>query len=268
MVETKKNENVGSLMNEIKENLENVILESQKNRATMDYAAICSCALQLLDEIFGKDQYSMPIDVEQIYQELEIPIIEMDLNSYMEDCDPKRVNVITGKISIRRSLLNDKIVRKNIYIDENTAPIQQRYAMAHELCHYILKMDERMFSDEYCNMPMLPKDPAELVADAFAIFLLIPLGPFLEEFLAYVERERRSGRPPFKTSDWFEHLSAVSYVEEDYVAYGYQEIRFVANWLYEMKLRDEEEAPSKEVEVLWSKKDKYITDDIIRGLFI
>ena len=155
MEKYEENEELGILMLKIKENLCRVAEAPKEKGAIMDYAAICSCALQLLDQIFGEDNYSMPIDVGAIYKRLGVPIVEMDLNSYMEDCDPKRVNVITGKISIRKSLLDD-VVRKNIYIDENTAPMRQRYAMAHELCHYILKMNERVFSDEYCNMPMLP----------------------------------------------------------------------------------------------------------------
>lgn len=262
---------LGLLMKEIKKNLESVMQNHDGRIPNIDYAVICNCAIKLLDKIFG-ETYTMPIDIHLIYEKLGISVIETDLNSYMEECNPRRVNKITGKISIRKSVLNNSVIKKSIYIDENTAPIQQRFAMAHELCHYILKMDDKMYSDEFCNMPMLPKNSAELVADAFAIFLLIPLNPFLKEFLKYVENERKSERPPFKTSEWFEYLSAVSYVAEDYVAYGYQEIRYVANWLYELKQRKEAgenvEENKEGVEVLLSKMDTYLTDDIIKGLFI
>ena len=53
----------------------------------------------------------------------------------------------------------------------------------------------------------------------------------------------------------------------DYVAYGYQEIRFVANWLYEMKVNGKEKELREEVKVLWSKRDTYLTDEIIKGLY-
>lgn len=225
------------LMKKIKKTLSEIAGQNELGALNIDYSVICNCALELLDIVFGEDDYALPIDINAIYKRLNIPIVEMDLNSYMENCKPKRVNRIIGKISIRKEIISGE-TKRSIYIDENTPPIIQRYAMAHELCHYIMKTDKAMFMDEYCNMPMLPKDSTELIADAFAIFLLIPIGNFLDAFLEYVTNERDSGRPPFRTSDWIEHLSTICYVAEYYVAYGYQEIRYVANWLYSMRNKE------------------------------
>lgn len=260
--EVQKVEGLENIMEEIK-NILGEFVEEQ-NVLNIDYAVICNCAIKLLDFIFGEDEYELPIDINHIYRKMKIPLLEMDLNRYMDGYLPKRVNRIIGKISIRKDFISGKM-KRSVYIDENTPPILQRYAMAHELCHYILKMDDRMFTDEYCNMPMLPKDPAELVADAFAIFLLIPIKPFMDEFLEYVNYEKKSGRPPFRTSEWIEHLSAVCYVAEDYVAYGYELIRYIASWLYGVK--DIEVCPSDNVKVLWEKRKKYLNQEIIDSLF-
>lgn len=254
-------EELKDIMEEIKKMLGEFV--NEQNTLNIDYAVICNCAIKLLDFIFGEDGYGLPVDINCIYEKMEIPLLEMDLNSYMDSYESKRVNRIIGKISIRRDFISGKM-KRSVYIDENTPPILQRYAMAHELCHYILKMN-RMFTDEYCNMPMLPKDPAELVADAFAIFLLIPIKPFMDEFLAYVNYEKRSGRPPFRTSEWIEHLSAVCYVAEDYVAYGYELIRYISSWLYSVK--DSEVCPGDNVKVLWEKGKKYLNQEMIDSLF-
>lgn len=256
------NGTVELLTKEIKEGL---LCDLKKEGGNyINYEVICSSALKLLDNIFG-GEYSFPIDIEYIYKKMNIPLYEIDLNSYMEGCNPKRVNRIIGKISIRRDIMSNEVKRR-VYVDENTPPALQRYAMAHELCHYIMQIEEPMYTDEYCNMPMLAKKQEELVADAFAIFLLIPLGPFLKEFSTYVRNERASGRPPFRTSDWIEHLSAVSYVAEDYVAYGYQEIRYVLSWLYHMK--DKNDYDDDRVKVLLDKKNEYLKEDYIKELFL
>ena len=250
----------------IREQLRESVLEREMGVRNIDFAVICNCAIGLLDEIFGENNYSFPIDIHYVYDKMGIPLYEMDLNSYMEGCAPKRVNRIIGKISIRKDLMTNKM-KRSVYIDENTPPVLQRYAMAHELCHYILQIDESEFyTDEYCNMPMLPKSPLELVADAFAIFLLIPLGPFLDEFLNYVKEEKESGRPPFRTSDWIEHLSAVCFISKDYVACGYEQIRTVAAWLYEMKGKDVKNCQN--VEILMNKRDIYLREEVIKHLYL
>lgn len=250
----------------IRETLREVISNFEEGAISIDFAVICNCAIELLDEIFGEDNYTLPIDIHYIYEKLGISLYEVDLNSYMEGCVPKRVNRIIGKISIRKNIMTDKI-KRSVYIDENTAPILQRYAMAHELCHYIMQSEKsETFSDEYCNMPMLPKDSTELVADAFAIFLLIPLGPFLQEFLKYVINEKESGRPPFRTSDWIEHLSSICFISKDFVACGYEQIRTVAAWLYNMK--DKECNDCENVRALLNKRDRYLTEDVIRHLYL
>ena len=87
----------------------------------------------------------------------------------------------------------------------------------------------------------------------------------MDEFLEYVNCEKRSGRPPFRTADWIEHLSAVCYVAKDYVAYGYELIRYIASWLYSVK--DSEKCPDDNVKTLWEKREEYLDENIIEGLF-
>lgn len=268
-------ENQNEIVKIIREQLKEAVYKVEEGGSIIDFAVICNCAIRLLDEIFGEDKYTFPIDIHAIYEKMGIPLCEMDLNSYMEGCTPRRVNRIIGKISIRKDFMTENM-KKSIYIEENASPVLQRYAMAHELCHYIMMMGETdYYTDEYCNMPMLPKSNTELVADAFAIYLLIPLGPFLEEFLSYVKKEKNSGRPPFRTAEWIEHLSAVSDVSKDYVACGYEQIRIVTAWLFEMKeimKKNEQEKENNQekykAKTLMKKIDKYLSDEVIEHLFL
>ena len=111
----------------------------------------------------------------------------------------------------------------SILIDSESSQDEQRYALAHELAHYLIKNDQTMYSSEYCMMPMLFKEQEEMVADIFAVFLLIPLPTFIKEFSAYIGTQP----VPIQTSEWLRYLGTVAKVPYEYVAIGYQNIRYV-----------------------------------------
>ena len=73
------------------------------------------------------------------------------------------------------------------------------------------------------------KKKEEMIADIFAIFLLIPLPIFLEEFDRYIGKEG----VPVSTERWLEYLSNIAEVPYEEVAIGYQNIRYVSSFFYD-----------------------------------
>ena len=80
---------------------------------------------------------------------------------------------------------------------------------------------------------MCPADIEEIVADIFAIFLLIPVRYFFVEFLEYVKCRMGEGKIPVTTESWIRYLAEISMIPDYYVAYGYQQLRYVAYWIYQ-----------------------------------
>lgn len=83
-------------------------------------------------------------------------------------------------------------------------------------------------------MPMLFKRKEEMIADIFAIFLLIPLPIFLEEFERYLGEEG----VPVSTSRWLEYLGNIAEVPYEKAAVGHQNMRYVSSFLCEKSCLD------------------------------
>lgn len=183
----------------------------------MDYFAICACALELLEDTLGKG-YDFPIDIEKIVKSQGIDIVYRPLNEE----DRQNAHKIVGKVIIRKNRFTQKDANI-MFIDDKSREDEQRYAMAHGLAHYLIHIGEEWYSGEYRVMPMLCKEKDDIVADIFAVFLLIPLPIFLKEFSLYL-----GGEPiPVRTSEWLKYLSNVTEVPYEDVAIGYQNIRYV-----------------------------------------
>ena len=112
-----------------------------------------------------------PVDIELLAEKLGVPIEEEDLNEFPGG---KIINRRIGQIEIGVNLFTKEKMR-TIFVDKAAPPSSRRYAIAHELAHYIMHYDDWNYYEDYCIMPMCPKDIEEIVADIFAIFLLIPV---------------------------------------------------------------------------------------------
>lgn len=205
----------------------------------INYAKICCAAIKVLRNNWG-EKYRLPIDVREIYEKIGVQIKKVNLNEFMEGGDEKKVNRIIGKISIRPDYILEKS-KTTVYVDEKATPASINYALAHELCHLILNYSEKCYTDDYCIMPMLPKLSDELVADAFAVFLLIPLDQFLEKFSSYIKLSKDEGLTPIGTKEWLNYLSSIALVPNYYVACAYEQIRQVAYLIYKIYTSDEKE---------------------------
>ena len=200
---------------------------SQNNNLAVDYLRICAYAQTLLDTYMGED-YDFPIDIDLLVKNLEpqIDVTYQPLNSTMENGET-RMHRLVGRNLKRKNLFNGEIV-SSILIDNESNRAEQRYALAHELAHYIMHYSENILNSEYCVMPMLFREMEEMVADCFATFLLIPTPLFVKEFSAYIGKQF----VPVKTSEWLRYLSIVSEVAYENVAIGYQMIRYVCGAVY------------------------------------
>lgn len=202
-------------------------------------------AEQLIMMVFGKDG-RFPIDIETLAERLGVRVVLEDLNEFS---GWRSMNRKIGQIEIGENLFTGEKMNM-IYIDKGVPPFSKRYAIAHELAHYIMHYDDVDYYEDYCIMPMCPKNVEEIVADIFATFLLIPVRYFFEEFLFYVKQRRDEGKGPVTTEKWIQYLAERSMISEYYVAYGYQQLRYVAYWIYRAWNENEvENEIEKEIEM-------------------
>lgn len=220
--------------------------EVQEPKALIKYYWEASLkAEQLITMVFGKEG-GFPIDIETLAEKLGIRLVLENLNEFP---GWRSMNRKIGQIEIVDNLFTDEKMNM-IYIDKEVPPFSKRYAIAHELAHYIMHYDDADYYEDYCIMPMCPKNVEEIVADIFATFLLIPVRYFFEEFLFYVKRRRDEGRGPVTTEKWIQYLAERSMISEYYVAYGYQQLRYVAYWIYRAWNEEKNEAEGeKDIEV-------------------
>lgn len=200
-----------------------------QNYYGLDYLRINQCAKELLDTIWGEVGYDIPVDIFRLVEELGIEIISIRLNEE----DKEKVNRTVGRMSVRPNFVTSG-KNRCIYIDSESSLFTQRFVVAHELAHLIMDLENEDWwtSVEDCVMPMLPLKISELVADSFAIFLLIPMEPFLNVFKRYVDKEGKAGNWPIVTEDWLRYLSLKVQISYYYVAYAYEQLRYVAYWMY------------------------------------
>lgn len=231
----------------------------------LDYMAICACALEVLDVILG-EKYDFPIDIEALARELHIEVVHQPLNRMMGRQDG-RVHKVVGR-NLKRVNRVTREPESYILIDDESRYDKQRYALAHELAHYLMNAEETRYNSEYYVMPMLFKKMEEMVADIFAIFLLIPLPIFLKEFVGYIDNQSA----PVRTSEWLKYLSWVTEVPYEDVAIGYQNIRYVCGVIYgamqgEIEIENEDRRVNEILQRQRKKIEDVLTNDVIEKLF-
>jgi len=232
------------------------------------YLTICAITMQILEDTFGAD-YDFPIDVDKIAEKFAVRVSYQPLNEIMES----RVHKLVGWTFMKPEFTNDRTIR-GIIIDRRADEFEQRYALAHELAHFLIHAEDKIYNGVYHIMPMLFSQIEEMVTDIFAIFLLIPVPLFLKEFYDYIA----DCNVPIQTSEWLEHLSIVSQAPYEDVTIGYQNIRYVSCMLYDLKRRKRkiaigngDSAADKEMQEILDlqigKMLSSLTDEIEKKLF-
>lgn len=220
----------------------------------LDYFGICVYALEFLEQ-FAEEGYDFPIDIEAIVKKMGIEIVYQSLD-YKREIQNIRAHRIVGKVFKRKNRFTGEDANK-ILIDDEFKKDEQRYALAHGLAHFLLHIEDKVYSGEYRVMPMLFKKKEEMIADIFAVFLLLPLPVFLKEFDLYVGEES----VPVKTSEWLKYLSNVAEVPYEDVAIGYQNLRYVLSYVYNHM--EEKESPGDretEIQEIFDKQIEKVID--------
>lgn len=198
-----------------------------KDQLGVDYVSICALALELAECILD-DNAHFPVDIEDIVRQLGIDIIYQPLNTMRQEGE-RHVHKMVGTIVKRPGIVTPIITC--ILLDSESKQEEQRYALAHELAHYLINYNQRIYASAYHLMPMLFTDMEEMIADIFAIFLLIPLPAFFDVFYEYIKAQNE----PVRTSEWLRYLSIISNVSYEEVSIGYQNIRYVSGIIYKLK---------------------------------
>lgn len=237
----------GIAVKDLCEELKKITEEKELGRM---YLTICACALEVIEKCLGEN-YDFPMDVEKIATELGAQIVYQPLNRILDVEDVQRHRVVGRNLKRINRITKQQI--SNILIDSESGRNEQRYALTHELAHFMIHYNENLYNNAYCIMPMLFKNMEEMVADIFATLMLIPVPIFLNEFMGYIGEQPL----PVETSGWLKYLSIVAEVPYEYVAIGYQNIRYVCGILYDIKMK----RSVKDVENYDEDSEKYTKDE-------
>lgn len=267
---TQGNEGLKYLIEDVKGRLAEILHEGMGRSRTMiqHYWDISQMADRLLIETLGPDGMKLPVNIMELAGELGLLIVEEDLNEFPFTGFPNRK---IGQIVIYRDIFSDT-VKNIIYTDRAAAFSARRYAIAHEIVHFIMHYEDTVdYYEDYCIMPLCPVDMEEIIADIFAIFLLVPVPSFFREFQSYVDRQITEEKNPVTTEDWLKYLAERSLLSEYYVAYGYQQLRYVAYWIHQAWYREKENEmmsmDEKEREDIIEATESYFGEDVAELLF-
>lgn len=208
-------------------------------RITYKMHGICYKKLQ---ECYQEKEITLPIDIEMVARRMNVKIEYENLNYGNRDSFDR--NIAQLCYEKEEGEIIQKIVLDNSESKKKTGPLSdlEKYAVAYELGKTIVR--EKM-PDKESNLFMLnlksrpyalPRLSAQLENFEYemcAIFLLLPMELFLEEFESYVEEIKEH---PILMDNWIKHLSEKAKIPNYQLINGYQYIKFVAYQYYKDNL--------------------------------
>ena len=186
------------------------------------YNEIAVQAQQLVDESYqavGKKP-AFPIDINLIAHHLGIGIQRENLN-------PGGTTTFNKKLAVTTA--TDEAV--SIVVDSSVSYKTRRYAVANGVGRYLLSVSKSMLKYAYA-IPLIPQSLEEIAADSIAVFLLLPVTLFKEEFLRYLNECREC---PLDVDVWLTHLSDISQITPFNLAIGYQQMKQVLCYQRQME---------------------------------
>lgn len=251
--------------------MEDDLLEMGDN-PIIDLSGIYELATRLLNIVFGKGNYSFPIDLEEILRKLEVEVVEISLK---DTNDRNAVNRVVSEYSCRPKICSEGVDRK-IYVDSSSTLYLQRYAIAYQIGMFFIQYDYALCSSTYSAVPLLPKSRENLIANAFALALLVPASTLLQEMNDYITTEEKLGRLPIHTECWIQHISSSARIPLYYACSAYTQIMGVALALYQyhknlngdefvknIAKQDEEKYPN-----LTGSIKEFLSDEMIKKIFV
>lgn len=238
---------------EIKENVdegnnrEKISYHTFEEMAELAYRIHNTC-YKMLKKYYDKKKMKLPIDIEMVAKKMGIEIEYSNLNFGIEDGIDQNIAQLRyekgGKGVIRKIFVDNSESRKRNLIMEPLSNLE-KYAVAYELGKTIFNEDMEVTEKNLFQLNMkskpysLPRLSARLENFQYemcAIFLLLPIELFLEEFYSYLEGEKQH---PVLMGNWIKHLSEKTEIPNYQLINGYQYIKFSAYKYYKEKLSTE-----------------------------
>lgn len=189
-----------------------VDFEHTMDKLAEQYILIYIQVSQLLKDYFNSknlDDISFPIDFYGLAEWLGVKVDFADLNYFRFS----KFSMQLGKLELE----NNKAI---IYLERRASPSSARYALAHEISHYLWN-----HKNIYCLESKLPANCEELIIDIVTSFLILPpeltfstawdftqnnlKRPVdLNEILFYLSKMAKM--PPYRTITAYEHLKTVA----------------------------------------------------------
>lgn len=163
---------------------------------------------------------TFPVDITLIADNLGIEIQRENLN-------PAGTSNFSKKLAVTTST-SDGV---KIIVDASVSYKTRRYAIANGIGRYLLNESQGMLKNTYA-IPLVPQSLEEIAADSIAIFLLLPVILFKNEFLRYLNACEEG---PLDVDEWLMHLSNVSQVTPFNLAIGYQQMKQVLCYRRQME---------------------------------
>ena len=192
---------------------------------------ICCLSEELLTECFGKS-FDLPIDILKIAEYLNISIEEID----MEKVSNENTFRINYKL-MQLSKLENIFAKENetfLYVEKSIPISSKRYVVAYGIAQYILHKDEKNIFKTYFVLPLCSTKKEDFDAEVLALFLLLPVKKTLLELHDYIAERKKNGDIPISTEEWIKYISERGGVSEYYAVQGYQNIRNIACFLYQV----------------------------------
>lgn len=169
----------------------------------------------LLENVYSGEEIVLPISVDRIAERLGLEIRTKNLNLANPRKENQRIGELCGEV---------------INVEETVNWNLRRYTIAHEIGHYML--EDKNETAQYA-LPLLASDSSELLADMYALFLMVPLELFLKEFKEYIDGIKKY---PINITEWWERLSEKAEVPYHSIAGGYTYFRLAALKHYKMNI--------------------------------
>lgn len=204
---------------------------------------------EILRDCYGSQAITLPVDIEKVADELGVELVPEDLNYGSEDAIDLNIASLLYREDDGDAVIHVDISTENSQDTLKSYSDLQKYAIAYELGKIIInghikdkkasKMPREaakiwnMISTPY-SLPRLYAQMDSFAYEMCAIFLLLPLDLFLEEFLSYI---RAAKDHPVIMDKWIKHLSDKAGIPNYQLVNGYQYIKFCAYQYYQEKYK-------------------------------
>ena len=205
---------------------------------------IYDCAQQLLDEFFAGEQAAspdaaptsptFPIPVREIAKRCNFQLFEMEMadtdSMEQDEYGGGRTTIAQMQMRERIQIADDNGLQRaeiagTIVVDRNLSEYDKRFAIAHELGHYVLRTLNPigpLFIEDSCPGPFAYVPVKEFLANEFAYALLLPYSLVKERKKRY---ERENQYNPLNYMDWIQVLENEAQLPQCYVILAYEEVK-------------------------------------------